>query len=165
MQVDAFLADSVAAADGKLFVQGGGWNIITVPKFPARHARIGVGIFVHVPYTATNEMHSFSINLRDQDGNALPIVPAPPGADSSGGAEAPERKISELKGAFNVGRPPFLAPGDEQVVPIAFNIDGLEFKKSDVYSVVIAIDDSEVRTLPFRVQSTTGAMTVPGVAS
>jgi hypothetical protein len=112
------LADSVVAAEGELYVQGGGWNIITVPSFPARQARIGVGIFVHVPYTATNEMHSFSINLRDQDGNALPIAAPSPGAEWSGGAEAPENTI----------------------------------------------DDSEVRNLPFRVQSTTGTMTVPGVA-
>ncbi len=163
--VDAFLADSVVAAEGKLFVQGGGWNIITVPTFPVRQPRIGVGIFVHVPYTATNQMHSFSITLRDQDGNNPPIGESAPAFELPDGAELPDGKIRELKGAFNVGRPPFLAPGDEQVIPIALNIDGLQFKKSDVYAVVIAIDDTEVRTLSFRVQSTTGVMTMPGIAS
>ena len=37
MQVDAFLADSVVTAEGKLFVQGAGWDNINAPGFPYAH--------------------------------------------------------------------------------------------------------------------------------
>ena len=43
IQVDGFLADSVVRAEGKLYVQGAGWNRITASLFPVVHDRIGKG--------------------------------------------------------------------------------------------------------------------------
>lgn len=57
MEVDAFLADSIVSAEGKLYVQGAGWNKIQATSFPFRHSRIGIGVIIHVPYTATNQVH------------------------------------------------------------------------------------------------------------
>jgi len=146
MEVDAFLADSVVAAEGKLYVQGAGWNIIYGPSFPIRHSRVGVGIVIHVPYTATNQTHKLEVYIQDSDGKEFPLGDAPPGIESADG------KIYRLGGEFNVGRPPLLPPGDEQVVPLAINIDGLVFEKPDAYTFVVSIDGEAVKRLRMRVQ-------------
>lgn len=145
MQVEAFLADSVASAEGKLYVQGAGWNVINTAKVPTRHPRIGLGLIIRVPYTATNQMHKFELYLEDADGNELPLADAPPGT------EMPDEKIRRLGGQFNVGRPPTLQPGDEQLVAMAINLDGLMFDRQDSYKFVIELDGSREKELSFRV--------------
>jgi hypothetical protein len=145
VEIDAFLADSIVAAEGKLYVQGAGWNIIYAPSFPFRHSRIGLGVIIRVPYTATNQMHKLQVHIEDSDGAVLPLGDAPPGIEGSDG------KISRLEGEFSVGRPPLLPPGDEQVVPLALNIDGLVFEKPDMYNITISVDGSVLKRLPARV--------------
>lgn len=146
MEVDAFLADSVVAAEGKLYVQGAGWNAVFVQSFPARHSRVGIGMLIHVPYTATNQGHHLEMRIETQDGQTVPLGDAPPGqGDSLDG------KIHTIRGDFNVGRPPLLPAGDEQVVPIAINIDGLMFERPDSYSVIISIDGTDMKRLPLRI--------------
>lgn len=146
MEVDAFIADSAVVAEGKLYVQGAGWNILWANATPVRSSRIGLGVLIHVPFTETNQMHVFTVKIIDQDGNELPISDAPPNAETVDG------KIYELKGQFNMGRPPNLTPGDEQIVPLAMNIDGLLLPAPTMYSVVIAIDGNEMKRLPMRIQ-------------
>lgn len=134
MHVDAFLADSVAKADNKLFVQGGGWNILRVRAFPARQSRIGLAAAITVGYTETGD-HTFAIRLEDADANRLPL--------------GPDR--AELAGNFNVRRSPELTDGDEQVVPLAINLDGLVFPQAGRYRFVITIDGQLMNHLPFQV--------------
>jgi hypothetical protein len=145
VQIEAFLADSVASAEGKLYVQGAGWNVINTVKVPTRHSRIGLGLIIRVPYTATNQMHKFELYLQDADGNELPLADAPPET------EMPDEKIRRLGGQFNVGRPPTLQPGDEQLVAMAINLDGLMFDRADSYKFVIELDGSTEKELSFRV--------------
>lgn len=149
MEVEAFLADSVVVADGKLFVQGGGWNVINTQALPTRHPRIGIGILVRVPYTATNQAHKFELRIEDADGELHPLGEAPPGVETEDG------KIRRIEGEFNMGRPPGLVPGEEQLVPMAINMDGVEFPDAESYRVVIEIDGSEVKSLPFRINPVT----------
>ncbi|HEU4396310.1 MAG TPA: hypothetical protein VFU54_00570 [Actinomycetota bacterium] len=145
MEIEAFLADSVVSVEGKLYVQGAAWNVLNTTQIPTRHPRIGIGVIVHVPYTATNQLHKFEIYLLDADDNELPLGDAPPEG------EQPEGKIRRLGGQFNVGRPPTLQPGDEQLVAMAVNIDGLEFERADAYRFVVELDGSREKFLPFRV--------------
>ena len=147
LEIDAFLADSVVVADGKLYVQGAGWDTLVAGTFPVRHPRLGVGALVRVPWTATNQMHRFSVRIVDQDENKIVLGAAPPGSD------IPDGKVREVVGQFTLGRPPFLTMGDSQVVPIALNLDGIEFASPDTYSLVIAVDDADLRRLPIRVRS------------
>jgi hypothetical protein len=146
MEVDAFVADSIVASEGKLYVQGAGWNIIHVANFPVRHARLGIGVLIHVPYTATNQMHKLDVRVEDSDGALVSLGEGPPNEDN------PDGKIYRLGGEFNVGRPPLLPAGDDQVVPLAINVDGLIFHKPDMYRVVVAVDGTDMRSLPIRVQ-------------
>jgi hypothetical protein len=146
MEVDALIADSVVTADGKLYVQGGGWDTIGSATFPFRQPRIGVGVLLRIPWTRTNEMHTLGLRIVDQDENKIVLGDAPPGADT------PDGKVREIKGQFNLGRPPFLSVGDSQIVPIAMNLDGIEFNQPDTYSAVIAIDGKDKRRLTIRVR-------------
>jgi hypothetical protein len=147
LEVDAFLADSVVVSENKLYAQGAGWDSIFTATFPFRQPRIGIGVFLRIPWSATNQMHKFSIKIIDQDGNRISLGDAPPGTDLPGG------KVHDLTGQFNVGRPPLLNPGDSQLVPIAVNLDGLEFEEPNSYSVVITVDEKDRRRLPIRVRT------------
>jgi hypothetical protein len=150
MEADAILADSVVSAEGKLYVQGGGWNLLNVVSFPHQQDRIGVALVVRVPYTATNQEHRFKLWIQDEDGNAHVLGDAPPGVETEDG------KIRALEGAFNVGRPPLLPPGDEQVVPLAVNLNNVVFTAPGQYSFVLELDQTEVTRLTFRVQQPPG---------
>ena len=145
MEVDAFVADSVSAVEGKLYALGAGWNLINAPQLPARHSRVGIGVLIRVPYTATNQPHRLELRLDDSDGRRIPLADAPPSAQTEDG------KLYVIDAQFNVGRPPQLTPGDDQIVVIALNVDGIVFEKADAYNVVIEVDGEEVKRLAIRV--------------
>ena len=145
MEAEAFLADSVVAVEGKLYVQGGGWDQLQAATLPVRQPRIGIAILLHVPYNDTNVPHQFELRLEDADGNTLPLGDAPPGISTTDG------KIRAIGGPVVVGRPPFLSPGDQQGVAIAANLDGLVFDKVGAYRFVVAVDGEDIKHLPFRI--------------
>ncbi|HEY2665413.1 MAG TPA: hypothetical protein VGK51_01100 [Actinomycetota bacterium] len=149
MNVDAFLADSVVSAEGKLYVQGAGWNTIYTTNFPTRHSRVGIGVLVRVPWMATNQTHTLDITIENADGHLINLSEAPAGAPPD--VTSDNGQINRIRGNFNVGRPPALPAGDEQIVPIAVNIDGLVFDAPGAYSLVISIDGTELERLPLRI--------------
>jgi hypothetical protein len=128
MQVDAFLADSVQAAGGKLHALGVGWQVIQVSGFPARHDRVGLGLVVR---TTSDEAgpHTLSVSLLD-----------PQGAPRSFGDRP----------AFEAG---FASPGGEGTATLALNLDGLMFDAEGTHTFVLGIDGHEQVRLPFRVQT------------
>jgi hypothetical protein len=148
LTADAFLADSVVVADNKLYVQGAGWDTIFASSFPARHPRLGIGVLLRVPWTLTNQMHVFAVRIVDADENRLVLGNAPAGTPGSA-----EGQVTEIQGQFSLGRPPLLNAGDSQVVPIAMNLDGIEFATPNTYSVVVSIDGEDVRRIPVRVRA------------
>lgn len=148
MEVDAFLADSVVSAEGKLYAQGAGWSTIAVSSLPARHPRIGIGIIIRVPYTATNTPHRQEIRLEDGDGHELPLAEQTPGQQGTG------TPLYRVGTDFNLGRPAYLRPGDEQLVPVAVNIDGLVFAQTGNYRFVVSVDGEDSKTLGLRVHET-----------
>jgi hypothetical protein len=155
VEVDAFLADSVAVAEGKIYAQGVGWDTIYTQIFPFQQPRIGVGVLLRVPWAATNKMHQFSLKIVDADDHEIALGDAPPGVDT------PDGKIRELAGQFNVGKPPMLNLGDSQIVPMAMNLDGLVFHEPNTYNLMISVDGDPVRRLPIRVRAT---VQIPGAA-
>src|SRR6266511_2962909 len=120
--VAAIICDSAASAEGKLYIQGGGWNILMSPVFPFSQPRIGVGAIVSVPYHATNKNHVLELRLEDQDGERLPIGPTVM-SDTDGTTKSPM--------AINLDQPVFQSPG--------------------AYSFVLTINDEEMERLTFRV--------------
>jgi hypothetical protein len=144
----AFVADSVAVESGKIYAQGIGWDNLGGAEFPLRHDRVGVGVVIEVPYTATNQDHEMILRLEDADGEIIPLGDAPAEANLD------DDKIRKFGARFTLGRPPNLAPGAEQNVVIALNLDGLSFPHPGRYRFVVEIDGSEESYMPFRVFST-----------
>lgn len=147
IRVEAFLADAIESANGKLYALGIGWDQIASVdgRFPVVHHSVSVGVVVHVPYRMTNENHELKVYMVDQDSNRQVLNP---------GGHVPdgEDPLTVIGGDFNVGRPPGIAPGDEQVMALAFNLRGLAFPKPDLYSIVVEVDATEACRLPLRVR-------------
>lgn len=145
MRVTALLADHVDVANGKLYVNGGGWTTWWAESVPLRVPAMGVALLIGVPYTATNEQHRFAVYIVDEDGGQVTL----PMASNQAGAQ-PGALATRIDGEFTVGRPPQLPPGDEQVVPFALNMPGLVLPRYGSYSIVVEVDSVEHARLPFR---------------
>jgi hypothetical protein len=144
MEIDAFLADSAESVQGKLYALGIGWNSLLATAFPFAQPRIALGITLQVPYTETNEPHTLTVHLEDEDG----------GRKQLGQNLAPDGSVAplmELSSTFTMGRPPLLPPGDAQVISFAMNFDQLPFERPGVFNWVISIDSIAGKRLPMRV--------------
>jgi hypothetical protein len=124
---------------------GIGWNTITSPAFPVTHDRIGIGIVIRVPYTATGQTHTWALHLEDEDGHVVPIGSAPEGM-------TPDGKIRTVGKNLTLGRPPHLRDGDEQVVALALNVNNLVFEAEGAFRFVVTVDGKQASLLPFRVE-------------
>ena len=79
IEFDAFLADSVASVQGKLYALGAGWNRIAVALFPARHDRVGIGLLVRIPAGSAVEARRFELRLLGPSGEDLSLGAGPEG--------------------------------------------------------------------------------------
>ncbi len=136
----AMLCDSAAAVEGKLYIQGGGWNAIAAATMPLTAPRIGLALLLEVPYGDTERRHQLSLGLVDEDGSVMPLGPMVDG-----------QRTTHLQIGFEVGRPAELPPGDTQLLPFALNIDGYAFTRPGGYLFVLAVDGQELIRLRFRV--------------
>jgi hypothetical protein len=135
IELDAFLADSVASVQGKLYALGAGWNRIAVALFPARHDRVGIGLLFRVRAGSPAEPRRFELRLIGPAGEELTL---------GSGSEGP---VNRIGGEFTAGG------ADEQIVPIALNLNGLALPAAGAYRVMISMQGEDVKTLPFSVQT------------
>jgi hypothetical protein len=132
MRLSTFLvADHAEAVGGKLYLTGGCWNSITVQQLPAVHPHLTVAAALHIPWQATNQPHSLRLDLVDEDG----------------GSRLPEA----LEAKLEAGRPPGMRSGDEAIVVMALNFDGLKFERAGVHSFVLSLDGTELGRIGFKV--------------
>jgi hypothetical protein len=137
MRVMMMLADSAQEVGGKLYILGGGWNIMGLPPSPT-----AVVLHIHVPWDRTNEPHTWLLELVDHDSEPV-MVPGPAG-------EQPLR----VGGNFEVGRPPGAPSGAEMGVSVAVTIGPLPLPPGGRYVWRLSINDETEDTwrLPFWVQ-------------
>ena len=139
MEVDAFLADSVVAVQGKLYALGVGWNRIVVSTFPARHDRIGIGLLFRLQAGTRNERRRFDLRVEGPDGGEIQL------GTGSGGIGG------RLGGEFTAGA------ADEQIVPIALNLNGMPLTAAGDYRFVVSFGGDDVKVLPFSVTQISSA--------
>ena len=137
--VDAFLADSVTSEDGKLHAQGAGWNRILTPGLPTLHGRIGLGLVVRVPVAAAGAEHEIEVALHGPDGELVPL------GVMAGDGDSP---IESVTGTFSVDTD---GEVEEELLPVAINVDGLRLERAGVHRFVVTIDGAIVRSVPFAV--------------
>ena len=122
------LADSAQIVGNKLYLLGGGWDVLTVASaFPVQQ-RCAVAASYRVPWNETNERHNVEIEIGDDDGQVL----------------------AKVGGQVEVGRPAGIAPGTDQRAQIAAEIS-LNLEKEGAYAVIARIEGAEVQRFPFRV--------------
>jgi hypothetical protein len=135
VQVEAFLADTVQAAGGKLSALGIGWTTVSTGGLPARHDRIGVGVVVRLEDGETGN-HRLELRLLEPDGSERQLGRAADGA-----------AISALNAPFEV------QGTGERTATFALNLDGLVFEHEGSYTLVVGLDGLEAKRLSFRVQA------------
>jgi len=138
----AFLAESVAVAGGRLFVQGAGWANLRVPALPAHPGRIGAGVILEVPLDRAGEEIPLVLRLEGPDGEPVGIASQP---------DADVLVAAEVEGTLVPEPGPDGSPLDHQLVPIAFNLDGLRLETAGVYTLVVEVDGERTIEVPFGV--------------
>ena len=121
------LADAAQVVGGKLYLLGGGWDILTVnSRLPFVHS-FGIAAAFSVPWNETNQPRDVQMEIQNEDGEVL------------------------LTAGFRieVGRPAGIPLGQAQRAQIAANL-GLEFQKVGGYVVVVRIEGQDDRRFPFR---------------
>jgi hypothetical protein len=125
------LADGAQIANGKLFVLGGGWDVLNVNSgFPARH-HLGLAAAFRVPWNATNQRHAFELLIVNDDS---------------------EETLVTVAGEFEVGRPPGIPNGTTQRSQIAAEMI-VEIPSPGQYAVRVRLNgvDYPEQQVPFLV--------------
>ncbi len=124
------LADSAQIVGNKLYLMGGGWDVLTVGSaFPVQQ-RCAVAASYRVPWNETNEKHEVEIEVVTEDGESL----------------------ANVKGQVEVGRPAGIPPGTDQRAQIAAEIV-LTLQKAGSLAIVARIEGAERARVGFRVVS------------
>jgi len=123
MKVTILLADAAQAAEGKLYVLGGGWSITGPDPSP-----MALAIKIEVPWDQANTPHTCRLELLDSDGQPVE-------------AEAPEgEQAIFFEAGFEVGRPPGVKPGTPIDLPLAVNMPPVPLEPSGRYEWRLSID-------------------------
>jgi hypothetical protein len=122
------LADNAQIVGNKLYLLGGGWDVLTVGSgFPVQQ-RCAVAASYKVPWNETNERHAVEIEVLNDDGLSLATV----------------------QGQVEVGRPAGIPPGSDQRAQIAAEIV-LGIEKESSFAIIARIEGVEVGRTQFRV--------------
>jgi len=140
MDLDVMLCDHAQVAANKLFISGANIDRMSVPAGtpPPYLLNFAAAGIVRVPWQATNEEHTLSFNFVTQDGKP-PLM-------AEGIAIGPEGIRVQMK--FNIGRPPQMTSGDEQLVPFAFQL-ALPLGAPGRFVLQFSLDGTSVRNLTF----------------
>jgi hypothetical protein len=133
MQVDyLILADSVAVAEGKHYIHGGGWDTLYTFSFPALHPILGVAARLRVPVNEQGEQLALEVDIQGgEEGNS--ILPDP------------------IQGIVSADRPPHAPPDSDLLLHLAFSFASLQFNSPGTYRIVLRVDGQPLAESPFKV--------------
>jgi hypothetical protein len=115
-----FAADhAVKEASGKLYINGGFFNLLRFQVYPAVLPTLGIGASLHVPWHAYHEDHHFVITMVDEDRQPLEF---------------------RIEGAFRVGADALLGHGDPSVVNIGGTVTNVIFQRPGRYRLELTVD-------------------------
>jgi hypothetical protein len=139
VNVQLIVADHAAVADGKLFINGGGWNSVNLLRIPSPIG-FSIALVISVPWAQAEQNHTLTVELQGPGGVEMVI-----GADQSG------QPLTEIQGNFSVGRPPHVVPGEDIVIPVALSL-ATNIEQAGGYRLVILVDDIPEADWNIRVQ-------------
>jgi hypothetical protein len=122
------LSDHAEAVNGKLYMTGGGWNVLRLPELPHEWG-FHIALGIDVGWDETNRNHELLVNLHDPDGIELG---------------------EGLSVEFEAGRPPGMPAGQEQrlVMSVGTNVS---FETSGPHAAVVHADGEEIGRARFYV--------------
>jgi hypothetical protein len=136
VEVTLLLCDHAEALNGKLYVMGGGWNVLFAPGRPVHTS---VAAVIAVPWDQANVRHDLSLELLTADGAAVEV----------------QGQRVQVERTFEVGRPPGVKPGSALNTPFVWNFDGLALDAGG-YEWKLTIDGEPVASRPFVVGDPAG---------
>ena len=89
---------------------------------------MAIAVSFKVPWTETNQKHSFELEVQGGEGKTITSVP----------------------GQFEVGRPPGLPPGQDQRAQIVVNVSWT-IEATGSYVIIARLNGEEGRRFPFNV--------------
>jgi hypothetical protein len=122
------LADGAQTVGNKLFLLGGGWDVLTVTTSLPVNQHMAVATSFLVPWSETNMKHNFEIEIVHEDGAS----------------------IAKVGGQFEVGRPPGIPVGSNQRSQIAIDMT-LLLEKGGIYVIKASVEGEERAKTTFRV--------------
>jgi hypothetical protein len=132
MRVDyLILADSVAVAEGKHYIHGGGWDTLFAFSFPALHPVLGVAARLRVPLEETSQHLAVEVDVQSEEGNSILSEP--------------------LRGILNAERPPHIVPDSDLLLHLALSFTNLQFESPGSYNIVLRIDGQPLAESRFKV--------------
>jgi hypothetical protein len=134
-----FTADHAAVENGKVYVNGGFWDILRQPSYPAQVA-ISLVAVIQVPSRAYLEDHQVTVEMVDADEERFPL---------------------RIEGGIRVGASPDLKPGDPTVVPFAFALNGVYLERAGDYWFVLSVDGDEIARYRIRAVHTVRVPQLP----
>ncbi len=122
------LADHSESVNGKLYMVGGGWNMLRLPELPHEWG-FHIALGLDVGWDETNTSHTLLVNVHDPDGVELG---------------------EGLSAEFEAGRPPGMPAGQEQrlVMSIGFSAN---FQNSGPHAAVVQANGEEIGRARFYV--------------
>jgi hypothetical protein len=132
----AMVADAAALADGKLYINGGGWNTIFTAKVPTTHPALALVLIFKLSWHEANEDMPVLIELMDEDGQPSPL---------------------RGEGTFRVAAPPFVKKGVDLYQSFAQMFYAVTFENLGLYRFRISSNGKDLASIPIHV------LTMPGV--
>lgn len=129
----AMLADAAQVQGGKLYILGGGFEMIRARAMPVIHRNINVALVVEVGAEERNQDLDLVIDLIDEDGKAMGV---------------------QARGRLRVKDQPILPPGSPSVVPLVSPFYNVRFPEPKGYTFVIRHEDDELGRIRLRVVHT-----------
>ena len=122
------LADAAEVVANKLYIMGGGWEVLTVnSQFPVtRHC--AVAIAVRVSWQETNQQNTLDVEVATEFGKTL----------------------GKISGHFEVGRPPGIRTGQDQLMKLAVDIE-LNLDGPGRYFVIGSVNGQATSRMMFQV--------------
>jgi hypothetical protein len=115
------VADAAEVINNKLYLMGGGWDVLMLNRAFPTQQQVAVAVSVRVPWNETNQRRQIQIDFTDEDG----------------------RSLGKIDGQFEVGRPAGIPQGQPQRFQMAITVP-LGFEKPGGHAIVASID-GEVR--------------------
>lgn len=132
------LTDYSESVNGKLYMVGGGWNILRLTELPQDWS-FGIALGVDVGWDETNRPHELEVAVEDPDGAALG---------------------EGLAANFETGRPPGISPGQEQRLVMSIGT-AVTFAAAGPHAAVVRVNGEEIGRARFYVSEAPAGMEMP----